>query len=69
MVSIQVVALIIHLDCIATVKFSTYTADNEMADIHCRDICHTLSEGSIDGQSAPNAGTSESVEKLEFEGS
>ncbi len=68
MTFIQVADLIINLNCIATVKFSTYTADNQKEDIPTVNICLMLPEGSIDGQTELKPRALESVEKLEFEG-
>lgn len=68
MAFIQVADLIINTNCIATVKFSTYAADDKKADIPTVNICLMLPEGSIDGQTGFRTGMSESVEKLEFEG-
>ncbi|MBW4691716.1 MAG: hypothetical protein KME27_08085 [Lyngbya sp. HA4199-MV5] len=60
--------LIVNVNCIATVKFSTYTANDKEADIPIVNICLMLPEGSIDGQVEPRNGVYGSIEKLEFEG-
>lgn len=60
--------LIVNTNCIATVKFSTYAANDEEAGIPLVNICLMLPEGSIDGQTEPKAGVYGNVEKLEFEG-
>lgn len=60
--------LIVNINCIATVKFSTYAASDKETSIPIVNICLMLPEGSIDGQTAPKDGVYENVEKLEFEG-
>jgi hypothetical protein len=67
---IRLADLIINLDCIAAVRFSTYTSFCDGKDIPIVNICLTIPEGSLDGElecclkGCENCG---GVEKLEFE--
>lgn len=54
MAFIQVADLIININCIATIKFSAYTADDRKEDIPMVNICLILPEGSVDGQMSLN---------------
>jgi hypothetical protein len=64
---IRLADIIINLDCIATVKFSTYSGFNEGKDIPIVNICLKIPEGSIDGTTECCAQQCNSLEKLEFE--
>jgi len=67
---IRLADLIINLDCIAAVRFSTYTSFCDGKDIPIVNICLTIPEGSLDSASecclkgCDNCG---GIEKLEFE--
>jgi hypothetical protein len=68
---IRLADLIINLDCIAAVKFSTYNGFGEGKDIPIVNICLTVPEGSLDGESEcsclQDCENCNSVERLEFE--
>jgi hypothetical protein len=67
---IRLADLIINLDCIAAVRFSTYNALGDGKDIPIVNICLTIPEGSLDGASECSLKDCENcqcVEKLEFE--
>jgi hypothetical protein len=73
---IRLADLIINIDCIAAVRFSTYSGCCEGKDIPIVNICLTIPEGSLDDETegCPERCKSEdcsqgckSVEKLEFE--
>lgn len=70
MTFIRLADIIINLDCIAAVKFSTYNSFSDGKDIPIVNICLTLPEGSLDGESEcclNNCENCDNVEKLEFE--
>jgi len=73
---IRLADLIINIDCIAAVRFSTYKGCCEGKDIPIVNICLTIPEGSLDDETVSyqekckSEGCQErchSVEKLEFE--
>jgi hypothetical protein len=64
---IRLADIIINLDSIATVKFSTYSGVNEGKDIPIVNICLKIPEGSLDGTTECCAQQCNSLEKLEFE--
>lgn len=67
---IRLADLIINLDCIAAVRFSTYNGFGDGKDIPIVNICLTIPEGSLDGESEcclENCENCHCVEKLEFE--
>jgi hypothetical protein len=65
---IRLADLIVNLNCIATVKFSTYTAFDGNRDIPTVNICLRLPEGSLDDGAIDADSRFRGVEKLEFEG-
>lgn len=67
MAFIQLADLIINIDCIATVRFSTYSGLCEGQDIPVVNICLMIPEGSLDGESEGCLEKCKAVEKLEFE--
>ena len=67
MAFIRLADLIINVDCIATVRFSSHSGFCEGKDIPTVDICLTIPEGSLDGESECCLEKSNAVEKLEFE--
>ncbi len=70
MAFIRLADLIINLDCIAAVRFSTYNNLGDGKDIPIVNICLTIPEGSLDGESEccfQDCENCNSVEKLEFE--
>jgi hypothetical protein len=67
---IRLADMIINLDCIAAVKFSTYNSFSDGEDIPIVNICLTLPEGALDGKSEcylDNCEHCDGLEKLEFE--
>ncbi len=67
MAFIRLADLIINVDCIATVRFSSHSGFCEGKDIPTVDICLTIPEGSLDGESECCLEKCNTVEKLEFE--
>jgi hypothetical protein len=75
MAFIRLADLIINLDCVAAVKFSTYSGCCEGKDIPIVNICLKIPEGSLDEmeccsekcQSDCSKEKANSVENLEFE--
>lgn len=70
MAFIRLADLIINLDCIAAVRFSTYNGLEDGQDIPIVNICLTIPEGSLDGSSEycfKDCENCKCVEKLEFE--
>lgn len=76
MAFIRLADLIINLDCVAAVKFSTYSGCCDGKDIPIVNICLKLPEGSLDSEidycseKSPfecRIEKGNSVEKLEFE--
>lgn len=67
MAFIRLADLIINVDCIATVRFSSHSGFCEGKDIPTVDICLTIPEGSLDGESECCLEKCNAVEKLEFE--
>lgn len=70
MAFIRLADLIINLDCIAAVRFTSYNGLGDGIDIPIVNICLTIPEGSLDGASACCLNDCENcqcVEKLEFE--
>ena len=68
MVFIRLADLILNTECIASVKFSTYSAADKEDNIPIVSICLMLPDGSLDGETDLKAGKLESTENLEFEG-
>lgn len=66
---IRLADLIINVDCIVTVKFSTYPAyvGRELRDVPIVNLWLKLPTGSLDG-SAETRETQSNLEELEFEG-
>jgi len=64
---IRLADLIINVDYIATVKFSTYSSFGEGKDIPVVNICLVIPEGSLDGEAEGCLEKCKTVEKLEFE--
>jgi hypothetical protein len=64
---IRLADLIINIDCIAAVRFSTYSGCCEGKDIPIVNICLTIPEGSLDDETEGCPERCKSVEKLEFE--
>jgi len=64
---IRLADIIINLDCIATVKLSTYSGVSEGKDIPIVNICLKIPEGSLDGTTECCVEQCNSLEKLEFE--
>jgi len=64
---IRLADIIINIDCIAAVSFSTYRGYREGKDIPIVNICLVIPEGSLDGQTDDCMEKCHSVEKLEFE--
>lgn len=67
MAFIRLADIIINLDCIATVKLSTYSGVNEGKDIPIVNICLKIPEGSLDDTTECGVENCNSLEKLEFE--
>lgn len=70
MAFIRLADLVINVDYIATVRFSTYSGCCEGKDIPIVNICLMIPEGSLDGENTETEGSLEkckSVERLEFE--
>ncbi len=68
MAFIRLADLIINVDCIATVRLSTHSGFCEGKDIPTVDICLTIPEGSLDGDTDGCClEKCKTVEKLEFE--
>lgn len=72
MAFIRLADLIINVDCIATVRFSTYSGFCEGKDVPVVNICLMIPEGSLDGETNGCHGCGcpekcKAVEKLEFE--
>ena len=67
MAFIRLADLIINIDCIAAVRFSTYSGCCEGKDIPIVNICLTIPEGSLDDETEGCPERCKSVEKLEFE--
>ncbi len=70
MAFIRLADLIINLDCIAAVRFSTYNGFGGEKDIPIVNICLKIPEGALDGESECGLEKCEQcncVEKLEFE--
>ncbi len=67
MAFIRLADLIINIDCIAAVKFSTYSGFREGKDIPTVNICLIVPEGSLDGETECCIEKCKAVEKLEFE--
>ncbi len=67
MAFIRLADLIINIDCIAAVKFSTYSGFCEGKDIPIVNISLMIPEGSIDGETECCVEKCMAVEKLEFE--
>ena len=70
MAFIRLADLIINLDCIAAVRFSTYNGFGDGKDIPIVNICLTIPEGSLDSEAEGclnNCENCHGVEKLEFE--
>ena len=63
---IRLADLIINVDCIATVRFSTHSGCRDGQDIPVVDICLTIPEGSLDGDTSC-CEKCQTVETLEFE--
>jgi hypothetical protein len=63
---IRLADLIINVDCIATVRLSTHSGCCEGMDIPVVDICLTIPEGSLDGDTSC-CEKCKTVETLEFE--
>ena len=59
--------MIINLDYIAAVRFSTYSGFREGKDIPVVNICLVIPEGSVDGETECCPEKCKAVEKLEFE--
>jgi hypothetical protein len=64
---IRLADLIINVDCIAAVKFSTYSGLCEGKDIPLVSICLVIPEGSLDGTTEDCLEKCKAVEKLEYE--
>lgn len=64
---IRLADLIINLDCIATVKFSTECTLPNGQDIPTVNICLAMPDGSLDGKTEDEPGACGSLECLEFE--
>lgn len=73
MAFIKLADLIINVNCIATVRFSTYDALSEGQVIPVVNICLLIPEGSLDSETKDKAAgedcprNCQGVEKLEFE--
>ncbi len=67
MAFIRLADLIINIDYIATVRFSTYSGFSGGKEIPVVNICLMIPEGSLDGETDGCQGTCNAVEKLEFE--
>ncbi|MGB5961578.1 MAG: hypothetical protein WBG73_13010 [Coleofasciculaceae cyanobacterium] len=67
MAFIRLADLIINLDCVASVKLSSYSGCCEGKDIPIVNICLTIPEGSLDNEFAEGSEKCYSVENLEFE--
>ena len=67
MAFIRLADLIINIDCIAAVRFSTHSGFSEGKEIPTVDICLTIPEGSLDGETECCFEKCNAVEKLEFE--
>ena len=64
---IRLADLIINLDCIAAVRYSTYSGLGDDKDIPIVNICLTIPEGSLDSTVDCCLEKCNGVEKLEFE--
>jgi hypothetical protein len=64
---IRLADLIINIDYIATVRFSTYSGLRGGKEIPVVNICLMLPEGSLEGETDGCPGKCNAVEKLEFE--
>jgi hypothetical protein len=64
---IRLADLIINLDYIATVRYSTYSGFGEDKEIPVVNICLMLPEGSLDSETECCLENCNAVEKLEFE--
>ncbi|MEW6491464.1 MAG: hypothetical protein AB1589_02775 [Cyanobacteriota bacterium] len=67
MAFIRLADLIINLDCIAAVRYSTYSGLGDDKDIPIVNICLTIPEGSLDSTLDCGIEKCNGVEKLEFE--
>lgn len=67
MAFIRLADLIINIDCIAAVKFSTYNSFCDGKDIPIVNISLMIPEGSLDGETEGCPEKCNAVEKLEFE--
>lgn len=67
MAFIRLADLVVNLNCIAVVKFSSYTAFDEGREVPVVSLCLKLPEGAIDGSEIDRSGD-RSLERLEFEG-
>lgn len=68
MAFIRLADLIINVDCIAAVKFTTYNAFDKGKDVPLVNICLRLPEGALDSETVEDANQLQGIEKLEFEG-
>lgn len=67
MAFIRLADIIINLDCVAAVKFSTYNGLGEGKEIPIVNICLTIPEGSLDGETNCCLEKCNGLEILEFE--
>ncbi len=67
MAFIRLADLVINIDYIATVRYSTYSAFSGGKDIPVVNICLAIPEGSLDRETEDCFGRCQSIEKLEFE--
>lgn len=67
MAFIKLADLIINVDCIAAVKFSTYTSLEAEKEIPIVNICLMIPEGSLDDECECCNNQCQTTETLEFE--
>ncbi|HAG85608.1 MAG TPA: hypothetical protein DD379_23985 [Cyanobacteria bacterium UBA11162] len=69
MAFIRLADLIVNINCIAAVRYSTYNGFGDGKEIPIVNICLMIPEGSLDGETEPCCDCEKcpGVEKLEYE--